>query len=96
VRELENVVERAVILSAGPELVVAPEAVPAALAAGPAEEAPPAALDQVERKHIVATLKQTGWRIDGPNGAARLLDMNPSTLRSRMRKLGIQRASDEG
>ena len=60
------------------------------------ERVPPSALNQVERQHIVRTLKHTGWRIDGPNGAARLLDMNPSTLRSRMQKLGIRRSAEGG
>jgi PAS domain S-box-containing protein len=102
VRELENVVERAVILSAGPDLVVAPEALPVTpvpasrgAAAPEATGGTPAALDQVERTHIVAVLKQTGWRIDGPNGAARVLNLNPSTLRSRMQKLGIRRGTEE-
>ena len=43
----------------------------------------------------MAILKQTGWRIDGPQGAARLLNLNPSTLRSRMKKLGIRRSAEE-
>jgi PAS domain S-box-containing protein len=103
VRELENVIERAVILSPGPDLLVAPEALPVAPAPSPGSDASPpaadgsapAALEQVERRHILAVLKQTGWRIDGPNGAARVLSMNPSTLRSRMQKLGIRRATEE-
>jgi transcriptional regulator with GAF, ATPase, and Fis domain len=102
VRELENVIERAVILSTGPELSVGPELLPMPAAApaasppagvGPVDDA--AALEDVDRRHIVAVLKRTGWRIDGPNGAARLLNMNPSTLRSRMQKLGIRRSAAE-
>jgi formate hydrogenlyase transcriptional activator len=96
VRELENVIERAVILATGPELTIAPEALPV-LAAPPASAAAPAsgpgALREVERQHIVAVLKQTGWRVDGPHGAARILNMHPSTLRSRMQKLGIRRSA---
>ncbi len=105
VRELENVIERAVILSRGPELTVAPDVLPepapspAPTGAEPARSArapsAPAALRDVERQHIVTILKQTGWRIDGPQGAARLLSMNPSTLRSRMQKLGIRRSAAE-
>jgi PAS domain S-box-containing protein len=95
VRELENVVERAVILSAGPELEIAPEVLPAAAAAAPAR-ATAGTLDDVERSHIIAILKRTNWRIDGPQGAARILNLNPSTLRSRMQKLGIRRSADEG
>jgi transcriptional regulator with GAF, ATPase, and Fis domain len=51
------------------------------------------ALSEIERTHILAVLKQTNWRIDGPTGAARALNMNPSTLRSRMKKLAIRRES---
>jgi len=49
----------------------------------------------MERRHIAKILKRTGWKIDGPNGAARLLELNPSTLRSRIKKLGIRR-SEQG
>jgi formate hydrogenlyase transcriptional activator len=52
-------------------------------------------LEDVERSHVVTVLKQTKWRIDGPQGAARVLNMNPSTLRSRLKELGIQRSSGE-
>ncbi|MFN8544880.1 MAG: sigma 54-interacting transcriptional regulator [Candidatus Binatia bacterium] len=103
VRELENVIERAVILSPGPDLEVGPEVVtPAPGAAAPRPAADSGAgggtttaglsLEEVERTHIVSVLKRTGWRIDGPNGAARLLDVHPSTLRSRMKKFRIQRS----
>jgi formate hydrogenlyase transcriptional activator len=111
VRELENVIERAVILSRGPDLQIAAEMLletaPAAPLAQttPAQTAPlpahagPAAgavsLEDVERSHIVTVLAQTKWRIEGPQGAARVLNMNPSTLRSRIKKLGIQRTSGE-
>ena len=101
VRELENVIERAVILSPGPDLRVAPEVLPVPTVAPPpsaSSDAPstsPAGLREVERQHIVATLKKTGWRIDGPQGAACLLNLNPSTLRSRMQKLGIRRSAED-
>jgi two-component system nitrogen regulation response regulator GlnG len=48
------------------------------------------------RKHILAALEQSNWIIDGPHGAAKLLALHPNTLRSRMKKLGITRAPDEG
>ena len=102
VRELENVIERAVILSSGPELTVASEllpVLPVAPAAAPARTdipgGDPAALHEVDRQHILAVLKRTGWRIDGPQGAARILNLHPSTLRSRMQKLGIRRSAAE-
>ncbi|MGD8257953.1 MAG: helix-turn-helix domain-containing protein [Desulfobacterales bacterium] len=51
---------------------------------------PQKSLQAMEMGHIIRVLEQTNWRIDGPKGAAVILDMNPSTLRSRMRKLGIK------
>ena len=105
IRELENIIERAVILSPGPELSGVGElgAVPAlsAVRADLRSAPPPAAasggvgLDDVERGHILSVLKQTGWRIDGAQGAAEMLRVNPSTLRSRMKKLGLRRSHDQ-
>ena len=105
VRELEAVVERAVITSTGPSLRIGDErkpggpSAPGEAAAPAAAARPPAArpagsaktLVDLERDHIVATLERTHWRLEGETGAAALLGMNPSTLRSRMRKHGIRR-----
>lgn len=64
-------------------------------ARAPIHPHPPAddslALEEMERRHIAEVLKRTCWKIDGPEGAARLLELNPSTLRSRIKKLGIRR-----
>jgi transcriptional regulator with GAF, ATPase, and Fis domain len=49
------------------------------------------ALEEVERQHIESVLRQTNWMIEGERGAAKLLNLNPSTLRSRMQKLEIKR-----
>lgn len=105
VRELENVIERAVILSPGPDLLLGPEIVPAsatnltANGSAPVEPrqatGPAFTLEQAERQHIIATLKQVQWRIDGPQGAAQILGVPASTLRSRMKKLAIQRSAAE-
>ncbi|MBI3798749.1 MAG: sigma 54-interacting transcriptional regulator [Deltaproteobacteria bacterium] len=105
VRELENVIERAVILSPGPDLVLEPEVLPTVPSGAPLKvvTAPtPLAspedlltLEQAERQHIAAVLKQTDWRIEGTQGAARVLNVNPSTLRSRIKKLGIRRSAEE-
>jgi len=94
-----------VILSPGPDLVVAAEAllVPSSTApvsvttqhGAPDSLAAPLTLEQAERNHIVSILKQTDWRIDGPQGAARLLNLHPSTLRSRIKKLDIRRSAAE-
>jgi transcriptional regulator with PAS, ATPase and Fis domain len=86
VRELENVLARAVVLSPGGVLdapLLAPGAVPS--------EAPPRSMEEAERKHIESALESARWVLEGPNGAAAMLGLNPSTLRSRMKRLGIQR-----
>jgi transcriptional regulator with GAF, ATPase, and Fis domain len=49
-------------------------------------------LEQVERRHIQSVLQKTDWVIEGDRGAAKILDLHPNTLRSRMKKLGIERA----
>jgi PAS domain S-box-containing protein len=89
VRELENVVERGVILTNGSTLQIDPDI----LATGPppAEALPKSTMQGVEREHILNVLRQTRGIIDGPRGAARILDLHPNTLRSRMKKLGIGR-----
>jgi len=108
VRELGNLVERAVILSPGSILEVEDGLLPArasgvfnAPAGRPSESAPlsgsaPAAvrtLEEVDRSHIVAVLRETGGIIEGPKGAAKILNLHPNTLRHRMRKLGITPAT---
>jgi len=85
VRELRNVIERAVILARGPTLHVE-------LPGGhPSNPDQPLALKEVERAHILRVLEQTGWRVQGTGGAAEILELNRSTLESRMAKLGIRR-----
>ena len=104
VRELQNVVERALILSNGPilelesELPKVPASTPdltegetdVSLAAG---HSALKTLHEVERAHILAVLQETHWVIEGSSGAAKTLDMHPNTLRHRMEKLGIKRAT---
>ena len=89
IRELQNVVERAVVLCNGSVLTIDQSLLPAAPA--PVASAAGASLEEVERQHILAMLTQTNWRIEGERGAAALLNLQPSTLRSRMQKLGITR-----
>jgi formate hydrogenlyase transcriptional activator len=94
VRELENVLERAVILSSGPELRVALPELSPGTAVIPAEAASKNMnLEDAERVHILHVLRDTNWIIGGPRGAASKLGLNRSTLRSKMRKLGIARSS---
>jgi PAS domain S-box-containing protein len=110
IRELENVLERAVILSSGPMLEIDPEVFASARAersiggdhlssttsaAGAGQTRPLESLASNTRSHVLAALEQSGWVIDGPRGAAKILGLHPNTLRSRMKKLGIARASHE-
>jgi PAS domain S-box-containing protein len=97
IRELENIVERAVILSRGRLLEVSAEMLPAvSLPATPRVGRGEAAdLESVEREHILAVLKEAAWVIEGPRGAAQVLGLHPNTLRSRMKKLGIVRGAHE-
>ena len=94
VRELAAVIDRAVLLGQGQTLEVAAalgRPAPARVARVGAEGHPNSVgpLDDAIRRHIEAALESTGGRIEGPRGAARMLQVNPHTLRARMRKLGI-------
>jgi formate hydrogenlyase transcriptional activator len=91
IRELRNVIERAVILAQGPSLRI--ELPSAAYASLPSNDEGLALLTEVERDHIVRVLEKTSWRIRGSAGAAEILGLKPSTLESRMAKLGIRRPS---
>jgi len=86
IRELENIIERAVILSTSSTLSVEQLQTPDYAAQEKLQS-----LADHERDYIEKVLEQTYWRIDGPKGAARILEMHPETLRSRMRKLRILR-----
>jgi len=88
VRELKNVIERATILCPGPRFRI-PEQL-ANLSALTAAAAEPS-LRAVERRHVLWALNKVGWKVRGPGGAAELLDLHPSTLAYRLKKLGIQR-----
>jgi transcriptional regulator with GAF, ATPase, and Fis domain len=89
VRELESVIERAIIISQGSALQVLDRF--DTFHKGKHAEQDVKALVDVEHDHILQVLQKTGWRIEGKKGAALLLGLNPSTLRARMRKYGIQR-----
>jgi formate hydrogenlyase transcriptional activator len=102
IRELQNVIERAVIISTGPALSVDVADLKFAKTGPPAGKptSPTAAngalhnvLEETERQQILKALKQSNWIVAGPNGAAAYLGMNRSTLQVRIRKLGIARGS---
>lgn len=91
VRELEHTIERALILSRGQPLAFDDFSVAAPIAKADGELSPGSlVLDEVVRSHIRRVLDVTDGRIEGDNGAAKVLSVNPSTLRKRMRKLGIR------
>jgi formate hydrogenlyase transcriptional activator len=108
IRELQNVIERAVILSVDPILRLDRDLMPATQSpkgietpGSDATDQPHAdvkgpkallTLDEVERNHILAALEHSAGVVDGPNGAARILNLHPNTLRHRMKKLGIKRS----
>ena len=107
VRELQNIIERAAILCQQPILELNPDLAPISAGgvlpqapeglseAEPALYSPPAlsTLTEVERGHIMAVLKQTGGVIEGPKGAAKILNLHPNTLRHRISKLGIKHST---
>jgi formate hydrogenlyase transcriptional activator len=94
IRELENVIERAVILSPGSVLRVPLRDVRTRITPGHSSERSET-LEEVERKHILSTLRETRWVLSGPRGAATRLGLNRSTLHFRMKKLGIVRPGTE-
>jgi PAS domain S-box-containing protein len=107
IRELQNIIERAVVLTKGPVLCLDPLLLPKSPLASPAlkradQEAEDQgtcpgfpSLEETERNHILAALKRAKGVVEGPNGAAKMLDLHPNTLRGRMQKLGIGRKSHQ-
>jgi formate hydrogenlyase transcriptional activator len=104
IRELQNVIERAVVLSRGSVLRLGRDLLPLSADAvtdgeivvassGQPSDGETHSLEQVEKRHILEVLTQTKWVIEGGNGAAKILDLHPNTLRSRMKKLGLDRSS---
>ncbi|HBR49878.1 MAG TPA: Fis family transcriptional regulator [Nitrospira sp.] len=92
IRELEHVIERAVILSEGPELEPIDWLPPSENRTGLTKTL---TLEDLERQHITDVLEQTSWRVSGDKGAAAVLGLKPTTLEARMKKLGIARVRTE-
>ncbi len=89
IRELQNIIERAHVLSTGRKLSI--DDWFNLSTKNPHAENEPTALHLQEKKHIINILKRTNWKIRGEDGAAKLLEMNPTTLESRMKKLNISK-----
>jgi formate hydrogenlyase transcriptional activator len=101
IRELQNVIERAVVLAQSPVLKLGADMLPvssaenerlADLGSATGPQAAQSTLEDVEKRHILGVLERTSWVIEGERGAAKVLDLHPNTLRSRMKKLGIERS----
>jgi PAS domain S-box-containing protein len=90
VRELQNMMEQSVLVSEGGTLRL-PDSLPAPEMGVDIAGKPVGSLADAERDHIIAVLDATSWKVEGPAGAAEILGLRPSTLRSRMGKLGIHR-----
>lgn len=88
IRALENVIERAIILSREPHLELS-EAFPDKPVG--AQKSQPGTLHEIESHPIAAVLKVTNGRASGANGAAKILGMKPTTLESRTKKLGVEK-----
>jgi transcriptional regulator with GAF, ATPase, and Fis domain len=99
IRELQNVIERAIVLAPAGASTLSSSLIPVSGREDVIETAEAAVpegngasdIREIERKHILTILEQTAWVIEGPNGAARALNLHPNTLRSRLKKLNIQR-----
>jgi formate hydrogenlyase transcriptional activator len=92
IREMQNIIERAVILSRGPELELSlSEFKPETKTASADLPGSLFTLEDAEREHILRALAETRWILGGPSGAAYKLGMKRTTLQSKMRKLGIAR-----
>ena len=98
IRELQNVIERGVVLSRRSVLKLGAELLPieayeTSIELSPTtERTSSASLEEVQRQHILQVLAKTDWVINGPSGAGAILDIHPNTLRSLMNRLGIRRA----
>lgn len=88
IRELENIIERSLIISQGRKLELGDWLNRKSTLA---KRVSPVTMEECERNHIIAILEMTHWKVSGEKGAARILDLVPTTLESKMKKLGIQR-----
>jgi transcriptional regulator with GAF, ATPase, and Fis domain len=91
IRELQNVIERAVVLSLGSIIHIEGSGLGLDDDLKSSNSDEPKRLEDIERSHILRVLEESNWVINGKRGAASVLGLNPDTLRFRMKKLGIKR-----
>ena len=91
IRELENLIERAMILSPGNTLQAGDWLPKTTGTKNGNDQKTLLKLEEVEKEHILETLKKVNWKVSGERGAAKILGLNPTTLEARMKKLGIKR-----
>jgi formate hydrogenlyase transcriptional activator len=91
IREMQNVIERAVILSSGSALQIPRDELKSVAAPAEVSNGTPVTLADAEREHILGVLRETRWVVGGPRGAAARLGMKRTTLQWRMKQLGISR-----
>ena len=89
IRELENLIERGIIMSRGNKLIIGSWFKPRKKSLAPQKIQ---TLEEVQRNHIIETLKHTSWKVSGKEGAAELLGMRPTTLYSKIERLEIKRS----
>ena len=95
IRELQNFLERSVILSSGPVLQAPLESLASAVSSKPMKASASLTLEEAETTHILRVLEQVGWVVGGPKGAAEKLGLKRTTLIAKMRRLGIVRPRTE-
>jgi formate hydrogenlyase transcriptional activator len=95
IRELQNFLERSVILSSGPVLQAPLESLASAVSSKPMKASASLTLEEAETTHILRVLEQVGWVVGGPKGAAEKLGLKRTTLIAKMRRLGIARPRTE-
>jgi two-component system, NtrC family, response regulator HydG len=91
IRELENFVARSVLMTAGTVIITSDLAANTGRERSKDAQTPMKSMAQQEKEHILSALAQSNWKLHGKGGAAEMLELNPSTLRARMRKLGIDK-----
>src|SRR5262249_62318616 len=93
IREMQNVIERAVILSPGPDLQIPTDGLQPSAASPDTSSGTAVTLAAAEREHILEALRGTRWVVGGPRGAAARLGMKRTTLQWKMKQLGISRSA---